>query len=305
VDVSTPAATRGRIELDGRPIAALPEGEGRHRLWRAVDPVSGPAEVRLVVESAHRPRDRDPASADGRLLGVFLHQVRLVAEAAPDALDFGAAEDGHPALVTGLWGREAWPEGAGRWTASEAAWRLTPPVHPTRLRLDVGFAHPDGRTRGTAWIDGRRVGTFDEPNGRRTLSFPWTGAAGRPVDVHLRVEPAFRPRDRVAGSHDPRTLGLVLHAAALEGEDDGAVRVPRAAAERTLEIEFSTAAPLTSGRFEAAGQVLHTFRRGPGRETARVDVSRFGGDILTVRTIVDFPPDVPSPVVVHRIVARP
>jgi hypothetical protein len=71
--------TRGRIEVDGRTLATLPEANGRYSLTVPVrTSTGGSVEIRLEVESAYRPKELDPASSDNRLLGVFVHSVRLV-----------------------------------------------------------------------------------------------------------------------------------------------------------------------------------------------------------------------------------
>jgi lysophospholipase L1-like esterase len=300
--------TRGLIEVNGRAVTPLPRANGRHRLWLDLGAPSGPlVGVRFLVESAYRPRDIEAGSTDPRILGVFLHAVRLLTSAVPDTLDLGAAEDGHPALGTGFFAREDWPDGAGRWTGPEAAFRLTAPAQAEGLRLDLRFQNPRGRTQGTVSVDGRPVGELDEGNGRRTLSFPWKGPAGRTVEVQIQVQTPFRPRGHDPRSHDERLLGVVLHGAWLDA-GDGAVRLVREASQHLLEVEFATGAPLTSGRFEVDGEMLHTFRRGPGREKVLLDVSRFGGRVLTVRGIVDFPwgaGSPPDPLVVHGMALRP
>ena len=86
--------TRGRIEVNGLPAAELPRTNGRHRLWLDLGAGGGErAEIRFLVDSAYRPRDVEPGATDGRRLGVFVHEVRLLDSAWPDALDLGVAED--------------------------------------------------------------------------------------------------------------------------------------------------------------------------------------------------------------------
>jgi lysophospholipase L1-like esterase len=304
VDLTTQAPrgeTRGHIEVNGRPAATLPRTNGRHRLWIDLGRPDTRLEVRVLVESAQRPSDLNPADSDQRLLGVFLHEVRLVGTPVSDVLDLGVAEDGHPALGSGFWAQEQWPDGPGRWTKPAAAWRLTLPGQAEWLWLDVRFHNPQGRTRGTVSIDGQPVGRFDHANSRHLLPFPCPGAAGATVEVRLEVDTPFRPE---TGDH--RTLGVVLHGAWVEGRD-GAVRLPRPAGERWLEVDFATEAPLTSGRFEVNGEMVHAFRRGRGRERVALDVSRFGARVLTVRGRVDFPraaPGVPSALVVYELALR-
>jgi hypothetical protein len=108
------------------------------------------------------------------------------------------------------------------------------------------------------------------------------------------VDTAFQPTAYDPVSTDERTLGLVLHAAWLGGPvatqgPDPAVRLARTGNERWLQVDFTTAAPLTSGRFDVDGEMLYAFRRGPGRGHAVLDVSRFAGRVLTLRPVVDFP----------------
>jgi lysophospholipase L1-like esterase len=339
--------TRGRIEVNGLPAGELPRANGRHRLWLDLGEGGGRrAEVRLVVDSAYRPREVEPGATDARRLGVFLHEVRLLDSAWPEALDLGVAEDGHPALVSGFWSREQWPDGAGRWTQEQAVWRMSAPEHAQTLWLDVRFQNPWARTRGTVWVDGRAVGRFDEANARRLLSFPAPGAAGRPLEVRLKVDAPFRPRSQDPASTDDRVLGVVLHGAwlgsgpaspdadplyasrlrladaadgaaelwnlwTLDGahtgrspEEAAALRLQRRGAERWLEVDYTTHAPLASGLFEVNGEMLHAFRRGPGRAQVVLDVSRFAGRVLTLRARLDFP-RAPAGLVVHEAALKP
>src|SRR5262249_44202418 len=70
---------------------------------------------------------------------------------------------------------------------------------------------------------------------------------------------------------------------------EGAVlRLQRAANERSLEIEYSTGAPLTSGRFEVNGEMVRAFRRPAGRARDAIDISRFASRVLAGRRGVDF-----------------
>jgi hypothetical protein len=70
--------TSGFLEVNGRERAELPGGNGRHRLWVRLSPAAEErVSVRFVVQSAYRPRDLDGGSDDSRVLGVFLHEVRL------------------------------------------------------------------------------------------------------------------------------------------------------------------------------------------------------------------------------------
>jgi lysophospholipase L1-like esterase len=339
--------TRGRVEADGRTLAELPRANGRHRLWLDLgEPQRESVALRIVVDSAYRPREVEPGATDARRVGVFLHAARLLESPWPDALDLGVADDGHPALGGGFWARETWPDGAGRWTKGEAAWRMFAPEHARVLWLDLRFQSPWGRTRGAVLVDGRTAGSIDEPNGRRLLHFAVPGVAGRAVEVRLQVRP-FRPRTQDPASGDDRELGLVLHAAwlgsgppapdadplyaprvllaeardgspelwsfwTLDKERGGrsptpgaALRLQRTGGERWLEIDYSTEAPLTSGRFEVDGEMLHGFRRARGRAQVVLDVSRFAGRVLTVRAPVDFPRGDGSSLVIHEVALKP
>jgi lysophospholipase L1-like esterase len=70
--------TRGRIEVDGRFGALLPQGNGHHRLRLALPRGGGASvDVRFLVDSSYRPCDLQPGGSDCRVLGVFLHAVSV------------------------------------------------------------------------------------------------------------------------------------------------------------------------------------------------------------------------------------
>ena len=83
-----------------------------------------------------------------------------------------------------------------------------------------------------------------------------------------------------------------------------ALRLQRSAHERWLEVDYTTDAPLASGLFEVDGEMLHAFRRGPGRSQVVLDVSRFAGRVLTLRARLDFPRTAAS-LVVHEAALKP
>ena len=109
----------------------------------------------------------------------------------------------------GVWGAESEPGGrAFRWTASAAAWRLTPSTAPgpAALVLPVRNARPDGHAVALdVWVD-------DVPHGRvvlapgpwRRLEVPAALAPGAPVVLRIGVSETFRP----AARGDGRELGI-------------------------------------------------------------------------------------------------
>jgi hypothetical protein len=139
------------------------------------------------------------------------------------------------------------------------------------------------------------------------LHAAWLGSGPPAPDA----DPLYGPRVVLAEARDgaPELWSLWTLDEARSGRSPApgaALRLQRRERERSLEVDYTTEAPLTSGRFEVDGEMLHTFRRGPGRAQAVLDVSRFAGRVLTLRAVVDFPPPGEAPSLrLHQAALKP
>jgi lysophospholipase L1-like esterase len=148
-----------------------------------------------------------------------------------------------------------------------------------RLHVDSPFrprdhdaSSGDERTLGlvlhAAWLAGR-----PSASDGAAVYTPWLPLAETP-DTAPGLWGSWPMDDRHRGRSPGE--GAVLH-------------VQRTASERWLEIEYTTAAQMTSGRFEVNGEMLRAFRRPPGSARDVIDVSRFASRVLAVKPVVDFP----------------
>jgi arabinofuranosyltransferase len=126
-------------------------------------------------------------------------------------IDLGTADDHRFELGPGWYARERWGVASGRWSGPEARVTLERRGEESGVLVDLFCPPGGGPLRGRLEVNGRALSELPARAGRHRILLDLASVPERRVEVRLRVEDTFVPRERDLREPDARRLGVFVH----------------------------------------------------------------------------------------------